>query len=67
MLTETTYLKQGNVKSHQIMVAHLCSPTEGAEFRKSAYVMNETLNARKSTSAFQRIANRGAVLETIGR
>lgn len=56
-----------NVKSHQIMVAHLCSPTEGAEVRKSAYVMNEILSARKSTPAFQRIANRGAVLETIGR
>ncbi len=56
-----------NVKSHQIMVAHLCSPTEGAEVRKSAYVMNEILSTRKSTPAFQRIANRGAVLETIGR
>jgi hypothetical protein len=56
-----------NVKSHQIMVAHLCSPTEGAEVRKSAYVMNEILSARKSTPAFQRIANRGAVLEAIGR
>lgn len=56
-----------NVKSHQIMAAHLCSPTEGAELRKSAYLMNDILSARKSTPAFERIANRGAVLETIGR
>jgi predicted Fe-S protein YdhL (DUF1289 family) len=55
-----------NVKSHQVMVAHLCSPTEGAEVRKSAYAMNEILSDRASTIAFQRIANRGEVLETIG-
>ena len=55
-----------NVKSHQVMVAHLCSPTEGAEVRKSAYAMNEVFSARADTVAFQRIANRGKVLETIG-
>lgn len=55
-----------NVKSHQIMAAHLCSPTERAELRKSAYLMNEILSDRESTPAYQRIANRGAVLETIG-
>ena len=56
-----------HMKSHQMMVAHLSSLTEGAQVRKSAYVMNDLLQARKGTSAFERIANRGAVLETIGR
>lgn len=55
-----------NVKSHQVMAAHLCSPAESVEVRKSAYLMNEILSDRQSTPASQRIANRGAVLETIG-
>jgi hypothetical protein len=55
-----------NVKSHQIMAAHLCSSTESAGLRKSAYLMNGILSDRQSTPAYQRIANRGAVLERSG-
>jgi hypothetical protein len=55
-----------HVKSHQLMAAHLCMPSDGAQIRKSGYAMNDFLNTRTNTSAHVRIVNRGKVLESLG-
>lgn len=55
------------VKSHQLMLAHLFAPADGVKFRESGYAMNSVFGDEKSPVAFERIVNRGQVLESIGR